>query len=53
MVKSFTFPEFGYEVKLGEYAQQADGSVWIRQGGTVVLATVVSSPSKEFPGFCH
>ena len=30
---------------------QADGAVWFKQGGTVVLATVVSAPSKEFPGF--
>ena len=51
MIKKFTLPELGYEVELNAFAQQADGAVWIRQGGTVVLATVVSSPSKEFPGF--
>lgn len=51
MAKKFTFPEFGYEVELDAFAQQADGSVWIRQGGTVVLATAVSSSTKDFPGF--
>lgn len=51
MVKKFTLEEFGYEVVLGKYARQADGAVWLQQGGTVVLATVVSSPSDEFPGF--
>lgn len=51
MVKTFHLPEFGYKVELGKFARQADGAVWLQQGGTVVLATVVSSPSKEFPGF--
>jgi len=51
MAKKFILPEFGYEVELDTFAQQADGSVWIKQGGTVVLATVVSSANKEFPGF--
>lgn len=51
MVKTFNLPEFNYTVQIGKFAQQADGSVWMQQGGTVVLATVVSSPSKEFPGF--
>jgi len=51
MTQRFTLPEFGYEVELNQFAQQADGSVWIKQGGTVVLATVVSAPNKEFPGF--
>lgn len=46
-----TFKLDGYEVTLGKYAQQADGSAWVQQGGTVVLATVVSAPSREFPGF--
>lgn len=51
-VKKFSLPEFGYEVVLGRYAKQADGSVWFQHGGTVVLATVVAAPSKdEFPGF--
>lgn len=51
MVKNFKLEEFGFEVVLGKYAQQADGAVWFQQGGTVVLATVVSAPSPEFPGF--
>lgn len=51
MVKKFRLEEFGYEVELGRLAQQADGAVWIQQGGTVVLATAVSALSKEFPGF--
>ncbi len=51
MAKTFTLPEFGYSVVLDKYARQADGSVWIQQGGTVVLATAVSAESSEFPGF--
>ena len=51
MVKKFTLPEFGYEVEIGKCARQADGAAWFSQGGTVVLATAVSSPSKDFPGF--
>jgi len=51
MAKRFTLPEFGYEIELDVFAKQADGSVWIKQGGTVVLATVVSAPIKEFLGF--
>ncbi len=51
MVKRYSLPEFGYSVEIGKFAQQADGAVWLQQGGTVVLATVVSAPSKEFPGF--
>ncbi len=51
MVKTFHLPEFGYKVELGKFAHQADGAVWIQQGGTVVLATVVSAESKDFPGF--
>lgn len=51
MVKKFRLDEFKYEIELGKFAQQADGAVWFQHGGTVVLATVVSAPSKEFPGF--
>ena len=51
MVKKFSLPEFGYEVEIGKFARQADGAAWFTQGGTVVLATVVSAPSKDFPGF--
>lgn len=51
MVKTFRLDEFGYEVEIGKVANQADGAVWFKYGGTVVLSTVVSAPSKEFPGF--
>jgi polyribonucleotide nucleotidyltransferase len=51
MVRKFSLPEFGYEVEIGKFARQADGAAWLTQGGTVVLATVVSAPSKDFPGF--
>lgn len=51
MEKRFYLPEFQYEAITGKFASQADGAVWLQQGGTVVLATVVSAPSKEFPGF--
>lgn len=51
MEKKFTLPSLGYEVTLGKFAGQAAGAAWLQQGGTVVLATVCSSPSKEFPGF--
>lgn len=49
--KKFRLEDAGYEVTLGKFAQQADGSAWVQQGGTIVLATVVSAPAKEFPGF--
>jgi polyribonucleotide nucleotidyltransferase len=51
MVKKYTLPEFGYEVEIGKVAHQAQGAAWFKQGGTVVLATVVSEPTEEFPGF--
>lgn len=51
MVKKFYLKDFDYEVEIGKFAAQADGAVWLKQGGTVVLATVVSAPSSEFPGF--
>ncbi len=51
MKKTFKLEEFGYEVTLGKFAQQADGAAWIQQGGTVVLSTVCSAKSEEFPGF--
>ena len=51
MVKKFSLPDFGYEVEIGKFARQADGAVWFTQGGTVVLVTAVSAPSKDFPGF--
>ncbi len=51
MEKKFYLSDVGIEVTIGKFAQQADGAVWIQKGGTVVLATVVTAPSKEFPGF--
>ncbi len=51
MDKKFTLPGYGIEVTIGKYAQQADGAVWIQQGGTVLLATACMAPSTEFPGF--
>jgi len=51
MAKIFKLEEFGYSVEIGKVAQQANGAAWFRQGDTVLLATVVASPSKDFPGF--
>ncbi|MBA3751548.1 polyribonucleotide nucleotidyltransferase [Candidatus Dependentiae bacterium] len=51
MEKKYYLSDLGLEVTLGKFAEQADGAVWIQKGGTVVLATVVSARSKEFPGF--
>lgn len=51
MVKTYSLDEFKYKVELGKFAQQANGAVWFQCGGTVILATAVSAPSKEFPGF--
>jgi polyribonucleotide nucleotidyltransferase len=51
MEKKYNLSEFGYEAVIGKFAGQADGAVWLRQGGTVVLAVVVSERSEEFPGF--
>lgn len=51
MHKTFRSPELGIEVEIGKYARQADGSVWIKAGNNIVLATAVASASREFPGF--
>ncbi len=51
MSRDFTLPKYGYQVKVNNVAKQADGSAWLQQGGTVLLATAVSAPSKDFPGF--
>lgn len=51
MVRTFRLEEFDYEVEIGKVALQADGAAWLKHGGTVVLATAVSAPSQEFPGF--
>jgi len=51
MVKNFRYDPYNIEVEIGKVAQQANGAVWFKQGGTVMLATAVSNQSKEFPGF--
>ncbi len=51
MAKTYNLDEFNYKAELGKYAQQANGAVWLQSGGTVILATAVSAPSKEFLGF--
>ncbi|MEN9447413.1 MAG: Polyribonucleotide nucleotidyltransferase, partial [Bacteroidota bacterium] len=43
--------DLGYKATLGYFAQQANGSVWLEKEGTVILATVTSEKSNEFPGF--
>lgn len=48
---SYRLEELGLEVDIKKYAQQANGSAWLKQGGTIVLATACNAPSKEFPGF--
>lgn len=47
----FRLEELDLEVEVGKFAQQADGAAWLKQGGTIVLSTAVTAPSKEFPGF--
>ena len=49
--KTFEMPKYGYKVRLNHVARQSSGSAWVQQGGTVILATVTTAPSKEFPGF--
>lgn len=51
MEKKYSLSEFGYKAIIGKFAGQTDGAVWLQQGGTVVLAAVVSDVSEEFPGF--
>lgn len=51
MIRTFTLPKFGYELTVGKFAKQADGAAWLRNKGTVVLATAVMAESKDFPGF--
>ena len=48
---TFTLPQRGYSVKINALARQAHGSALLQQGGTVLLATVVSAPAENFPGF--
>jgi len=51
MEKKYNLSEFGIEAVIGKFAGQADGAVWLQQGGTVVLATVVTEQAKDFPGY--
>lgn len=51
MEKKYNFAELGYQATFGKFAGQADNAVWLQQGGTVILAAVVSAPSEEFLGF--
>ncbi len=51
MEKRFRLEENGIEVILGKFAEQADGAAWVQQGGTIVLSTVCSAQTQEFPGF--
>lgn len=48
---TFSLPKQNFSVKINEFARQSDGSALFTHGGTVLLATVVSAPVKEFPGF--
>ena len=49
--KVYNNTDLGYKATLGYFAQQANGSVWLEKNGTVILATVTSEKSTEFPGF--
>jgi polyribonucleotide nucleotidyltransferase len=51
MEKVFELKEFGTKVVLNKFAKQADGAVWLEQGGTVILATATSAKLDNFPGF--
>lgn len=51
MKKTFRLDELGLEVEIGKMARQADGSAWLKKGGTAILTTVVMAETKDFPGF--
>src|SRR3990167_6077740 len=51
MKRTFRLDELGLELEIGKMARQADGSAWLKKGGTAILTTVVMSESKDFPGF--
>lgn len=51
MIKTFKLPSLGYEVTIGKFANQADGSVWFRHKDTIILTTAVMADTKSFPGF--
>ena len=47
----FTFKKYNLEVEIGKFAGQADGATWFKQGGTVLLSTVCTAQTQDFPGF--
>lgn len=51
MKQTFRLDELGLELEIGKLARQADGSAWLKKGGTAILTTAVMSESKDFPGF--
>jgi len=51
MKKTFKLDEFGLELEIGKMARQADGTAWLKKGGTAILTTAVMAESKDFPGF--
>lgn len=51
MEKVFESKDLNLKVTLNKFANQADGAVWLQQGGTVILSTATSATLKEFPGF--
>ena len=51
MKKTFRLDELGLELEVGQMARQADGSAWLKKGGTTILTTAVMAESKDFPGF--
>ncbi len=40
-----------YNVRIGDFAGQATGAVWLQKGETVILSTVTTEKSSDFPGF--
>ena len=52
MSKIFELKELGLKVRLGKFARQADGSVWIEHGKNVVFTSAVASrEERDFMGF--
>ena len=51
MSKTFKLDEYGLQVEIGKFANQADGAVWLKKKDTVILTTSVMAESKDFPGF--
>jgi len=51
MKKTFRLDELGLELEIGQMAKQADGSSWLKKGGTTILTTAVMAEAKDFPGF--